>query len=184
MSNPAEKFATSCPQCGEIMTVARAHVGKKGRCGVCHQVFVIEAPDGVVHRPAAAAPSRPATSAPPVEKDDFDLAPVAEPASSSASPLNAYAQDHMKKAQDYKGSVWEQEEADPSHRFATSYGSVIGGGLTIFCGLMLGLFFVLCILSPAGLVLAFTVTSAGVGWVVLGMNYITYYRWKDKGGRG
>src|SRR5688572_27353178 len=138
MSNPAEKFATSCPQCGEIMTVARAHVGKKGRCGICHQVFVIEAPDGVVHRPVAAAPQRPAASAPQVDKDDFDLAPVHDPASSSASPMNDFAHDHLKKAQDYKGSVWEQEENDASHRFSTSYGSIIGGIITIVCGIMLG----------------------------------------------
>jgi hypothetical protein len=181
MSNPAEKFATSCPQCGEIMTVSRAHVGKKGRCGICHQVFVIEAPDGVVHRTAAARSAAPASA--PVEKDDFDLAPVNEPASSSASPMNAYAHDHLKKAKEYKGSALEQEEADSGYRFATSYGSVIGGIIAVVAGLMLGLFFVLCILSPAGLVLAFTVVSAGIGWIVLGMNYVTYYRWKDKGGR-
>src|SRR4051812_9980222 len=123
MSNPAEKFAVGCPKCGEIMTVARAHVGKKGRCGVCHEVFVIEAPGGVVHRaPVAAAPrSRPAA---PVEKDDFDLAPVSEPAGAAASPMNAYAHDHLKKAQDYKGSAIEQEENDAGYRFSSSYGSV------------------------------------------------------------
>jgi hypothetical protein len=39
-----DRFNLPCPSCGTNVTVARAHIGKKGRCPTCKTVFPITAP--------------------------------------------------------------------------------------------------------------------------------------------
>ena len=41
----------------------------------------------------------------------------------------------------------------------------------------------LCILSPKMLVVSVLVIGAGIGWLYQGMNYVTYYNWKNRGGK-
>jgi hypothetical protein len=40
----SERFHIPCPQCGVLVAVARAHIGKKGRCPECKTVFPISEP--------------------------------------------------------------------------------------------------------------------------------------------
>src|SRR4051812_926165 len=106
----SDKFTIACPQCGEIVTVSRAHVGKKGRCAVCHKVFPIEAPDGVVHRPPAPAPQLPQAAA---RNDDDPFRLVEEP--TTPSHTASFANDQLKQARDYKGPAIAQEENDTTY---------------------------------------------------------------------
>jgi hypothetical protein len=183
MSSTTEKFTIACPQCGEIVSVSRAHVGKKGRCKTCHNVFPIMAPDDLVEIPSSSAA---ATSSPSMwDDDDIKLAPT--PAAATAAVETrppSMADDYMLRAREYKGPTIEQEENDPNYRFMTSYGSVIGGIVTIIFGLAFGLFCVMFILSAKLLLLPVLITGAGIGWLVQGLNYVTYYNWKNRGGRG
>jgi hypothetical protein len=169
MSQTTEKFTIACPQCGEVVAVSQAHVGKKGRCKVCHAVFPIVAP---------VAGLQPVGSS---QDDEFALSSLAPVAASS--PMNSMAQDYLKQASEYKGGTLQQLEDESGHRFNTSYGSVIGGIVTIVLGLLLMaivLFFFMSFKLAAACVL---MILAGIGWLVQGLNYITYYKWKDGGGR-
>lgn len=185
MSNANEKFTIACPQCGEIVAVSRAHVGKKGRCGVCHNVFPITAPDNFVQRAIEPAPSL-ASTGPSLWDNAGPLAPAVAPVETSAEPAPrpSLADDYLQRARNDKGSAIEQEESDPTYRFVTSYGSVIGGIATIVFGLFMIFIFLLLLGSIRLTVVAVLVIGAGIGWLVQGMNYVTYYNWKDRGGRG
>lgn len=183
MSSTTEKFTIACPQCGEVVAVSRAHIGKKGRCKTCHCVFPIVGPDDLVEIPSPA----PAMKASPSMWDDEDLklSPTSQPATQKVETRPpSLADDYMLRAREYQGPTIQQEENDPNYRFWTSYGSVIGGIVTIIFGLMFGLFCVMFILSAKLLILPVLITGAGIGWLVQGLNYVTYYNWKARGGRG
>jgi len=111
------------------------------------------------------------------------LAPTPQASSQAveSKPLSI-ADDYLLRAREYKGPTVQQEESDASYRFMTSYGSVIGGIVTIVSGLLLSLFFLLCILSPKLLVASVLVIAAGIGGLVQGLNYVTYYNWTRRGG--
>jgi len=186
MSGSIEKFTIACPQCGEIVAVSRAHVGKKGRCSVCHHVFPIEAPDGFVQRQVPMAVGSPVGQGDASAWDDVALSPVAAPLEpiASATPKTSLADEYLQRARGDKGSAIEQEESDATYRFVTSYGSVIGGIATIIFGSFMALVFLVLLGSPKLTVVAVLAIGAGIGWLIQGLNYVTYYRWKDRGGRG
>jgi hypothetical protein len=91
--------------------------------------------------------------------------------------------DYMVRAREYKGPTIQQEEADSSYRFFTSYGSVIGGIATICFGLVFLVVLLMFVISAKLLVLPVMVIGAGIGWLVQGLNYVTYYNWKRREGR-
>lgn len=95
----------------------------------------------------------------------------------------AYA-DLLDKARNDKGRPVEQDESDPTYRFVTSYGSVIGGICSIVFGLLMVLVSLLLLGSPKLAAAFVLLIIAGAGWLVQGLNYVTYYHWKDRGGRG
>jgi hypothetical protein len=178
MSSVAEKFTISCPQCGEKVAVSRAHVGKKGRCGKCQTVFTISAPE-------TAAPQDDELQ---LRANDDDLVPTASTASPFATktnnPMAHYANDYMQKAKEYKGGTIQQiEENDAQYRFMTSWGSVIGGSITIAFFSLLAFILLVGFGSIRLTVGCIVVVMIGIGWLIQGLNYVTYYRWKDQGGR-
>lgn len=184
MSSVTDKFTIACPQCGEVVFVSRAHVGKKGRCKLCHAVFPIVAPDALdlVEIPSPGAGPRASGSM--WDDDDIQLSPTPQAASAAVeSRPPSMADDYMLRAREYKGPTIQQEEEDSNYRFMTSYGSVIGGIVTIVFGLLFGLFCVMFILSAKLLILPVMITGAGIGWLIQGLNYVTYYNWKRRGGR-
>ncbi len=180
----AEKFTIACPQCGEIVAVLQAHVGKKGRCGICHTVFPIVAPDNQAQRaaPVAYVPPVPPVANPPTQPNSI----WNEAGNLSTPPVESvtvsYANDLLNKARNAKGTI-EQEEDDSTYRFITSYGSVIGGISTIILGLLLTLLSLLAFGSMKLAALFIVMMITGGGWLVQGLNYVTYYNWKDRGGR-
>lgn len=177
MSSTADKFTISCPQCGEVVLVSRAHVGKKGRCKMCQSIFpIVEPVDDLVEIPS------PAAGGEMWDDDEIKLAPTPQ-AQVTETRAPSVSDDYMLRAREYKGPTIQQEENDANYRFATSYGSIIGGIATIVSGVLLALFLILCFLSPYLLVLAVMIIAAGIGWVVMGMNYVTYYNWKRREGR-
>ena len=184
MSQPGvvAKFTLACPQCGEIAVASKAHIGKRGRCAICHTVFPIESPDGAMQWPVdAAGRHTPSISSSASQWDEVGLAAATVPA---ASPLASLADEYLNKARADKGRAIEQEESDASYRFVTSYGSVIGGISTIMIGTLLAFACLLLLGSIKLCVAAVFMVAAGIGWLVQGLNYIAYYRWKDQGGRG
>jgi len=179
MSSVTEKFTIACPQCGEVVSVSRAHIGKKGRCKTCQTVFPIAAPvDDLVEIPS------PAQASPSMwDDDDIKLAPTPQAAQAVESRPPSMTDDYMLRAREYKGPTIQQEEEDPNYRFATSYGSVIGGIATIVFGFFLALVFLLLLGSIRLTFVAGLIIAAGIGWLVQGLNYVTYYNWKRRGGR-
>lgn len=180
MSSTADKFTISCPQCGEVVLVSRAHVGKKGRCKMCQSIFpIVEPVDDLVEIPSPASAGAGGAA---WDDDEIKLAPTPQaPVAQTRAP--SMSDDYLLRAREYKGPTIQQEESDANYRFATSYGSIIGGIATIVSGVLLALFLILCFLSPYLLVLAVMIIAAGIGWVVMGMNYVTYYNWKRREGR-
>ena len=183
MSSTTEKFTLTCPQCREVVSVSRAHVGKKGRCKTCQTIFLIAAPvDDLVEIPSASAAR---ASGSMWDDDDIKLSPTPQAASQVVETRPpSMADDYMLRAREYKGPTIQQEENDPNYRFLTSYGSVIGGIVTICFGLAFGLFCIMFILSAKLLLLPVLITAAGIGWLVQGLNYVAYYNWKRREGRG
>lgn len=186
MSNVNEKFTIACPQCGEIVSVSRAHVGKKGRCRVCQNVFPIVAPDNFALSAIEPAPAPRAATGPSLWDNTGPMVAAVAPVESPAEPVPrpSLADEYLQRAREHKGSAIEQEESDPTYRFMTSYGSVIGGISTIVFGLFMIFLFLGFLRSIRLTVVAVMVIGAGIGWLVQGMNYVTYYNWKDRGGRG
>lgn len=180
MSSAAEKLTLACPQCGEVVSVSRAHLGKKGRCKMCQTVFpIVEPVDDLIEIPAAAAAGGGGTM---WDDDEIKLAPTPQPAVTETRPPSI-TDDYMLRAREYKGPTIQQEEDDPNYRFMTSYGSVIGGIATICFGFLFLFVLLLFVISAKLLVLPVMVIAAGIGWLVQGLNYVTYYNWKRKGGR-
>lgn len=201
----AEKFTVSCPQCGKAVGVTRAHIGKKGRCPKCQNVFPIQAPaeirssrDEVVPGAIELEPinpdlgqgansiwsdvgALPAFPSAPLPSQGW---PAEEPRLQEYATLNAnaaFASEYLNKARTDKGGTIQQiEDEDMQYRFWTSWGSVIGGISTICLGLFFLLFLLLFFFSPRLMAACVIMIIAGVGWLVQGMNYVTYYRWKEK----
>jgi hypothetical protein len=184
MSSATEKFTIACPKCGEVVSVSRAHVGKKGRCKRCQTVFPIVGPDDLVELPSSASSAAPRSSM--WDDGELQLSPTPQAAQQVETTTKppSLADDYMLRAREYKGPTIQQEENDPNYRFMTSYGSVIGGSATIIFGLMFMAFCIMFILSAKLLILPVMIIGAGIGWLVQGLNYVTYYRWKDREGRG
>jgi len=210
----AEKFSIACPQCGKGVTVSRAHIGKKGRCPACQTVFPITSPAAPARSPALAHETHsPNTTSfedlqplnspagnsiwSEVGPGPFSSAPLPSQAWPGASdeprleqgvaPNTAavLATDYINRARtDRGGTIQQIEEEDTQYRFFTSWGSVIGGICTMCFGLLLIAFFILFWISVRGIALGVIIIIVGGGWLVQGMNYVTYYYWKDKGGRG
>jgi hypothetical protein len=191
-----EKFTVTCPQCDKSMTVTFAHVGKKGRCPQCLNVFPIHAP---LRSPAAeVAPGvldlQPIAPSPMEnEWDDLKLAgdtpalaqqwpePQLKREEGGVNAAATLASDYMTRALNDKGGTMQQvEDEDLTYRFWTSWGSVIGGITTICLSLLL-LLISLLLWFAWGMVFSVLLLLGGIAWVVQGMNYITYYAWKDKG---
>ena len=180
MSSTTEKFTISCPQCGEVVLVSRAHIGKKGRCKKCQAIFPIAEPvDDLVEIPSpGAAPAGNSMW----DDDDIKLAPTQQEKVAESRPPSM-TDDYMLRAREYKGPTIQQEENDPQYRFLTSYGSVIGGIATICFGLLFLVVLLMFVISAKLLILPVMVIGAGIGWLVQGLNYVTYYNWKRREGR-
>ena len=119
------------------------------------------------------------------DDDDIKLSPTPQAASQAVETRPpSMADDYMLRAREYKGPTIQQEENDPNYRFMTSYGSVIGGIVTIVCGLLFGVILLMFVISAKLLILPVLMVAAGIGWLVQGLNYVTYYNWKNRGGRG
>jgi hypothetical protein len=165
-----------------VVSVSRAHVGKKGRCKTCQTVFLIAGPvDDLVEIPSPAAASQGGPSM--WDDDDIKLAPTPQAQVVETRPPSM-ADDYMLRAREYKGPTIQQEENDPQYRFLTSYGSVIGGIATICFGLVFMLVLLMFVISAKLLILPIMIIGAGIGWLVQGLNYVTYYNWKRREGRG
>jgi hypothetical protein len=181
------KLTVSCPQCGQVASVPRAYIGKKGRCQKCQAVYPIAEPaaDPLGSLSPLATSLAGAELDLPSDNAIWSQVQVATPtAPTETSEVTAnLSNDYLTRARNDKGGTIEQEESDPTYRWVTSYGSVIGGIATIFFGIFLIL---LCLFLLGSLRLtaaSVLVVIAGVGWLVQGLNYVTYYRWKDAGGR-
>ena len=141
--------------------------------------MIVEPVDDLVEIPAPAAAQRGPSM---WDDDDIKLAPTPQPAQTEARPPSM-TDDYMLRAREYKGPTIQQEENDPNYRFMTSYGSVIGGIATILFGLFFLFICLMFIISAKVLILPVLVIIAGIGWLIQGLNYVTYYNWKRRGGR-
>jgi hypothetical protein len=194
-----EKFTVTCPKCDKSMTVTYAHVGKKGRCPQCLNVFPIEAPlrspaedltPGLLDlQPIGPSPDQGdpfanlgvAGGGPAIAAQEW---PDAEPQLKQEDGANAaatLANDYLTRARNDKGSTMQQvEDEDLTYRFWTSWGSVIGGITTVCISLFL-LLLSLLLWFAWGMVFSVFMLLGGIAWIVQGMNYVTYYNWKDRG---
>lgn len=201
MSNRvAEQFTTACPQCGKHVHASQAHIGKKGRCPACGTVFPILSPatatppsdtllpSDTLMEPLGSLPSRTSIWSevgPSALTPIPGLSPQGAPGlneeirlQSDTAPDATLANDYLHRAHSSKTFV-EEEETDPAYRFMTSWGSVIGGALTVAFGLFFLIPLFLYFRSIRGVVLGITVIIGGGGWFIQGLNYVSYYRWKN-----
>lgn len=81
----SERFNIPCPQCGVLVAVSRAHIGKKGRCPECKTVFPIQEPTAPV---PGLTPMKAAPALQPIAPNLQPLAPGLQPLAPGLQPLS------------------------------------------------------------------------------------------------